>query len=408
MDEIRAFISHSTHNKKVAEYLTEFLQAIGIKEVFCSSVPETGVSEVISLEVKKAISNSLVDIIVLSPEYMKSRYCLNEAGIIWYKDSATRIIVGVSDHVSELSAGFINADYLHLDLSSEKFVDEFIKRIKNSCENALNTINFNLRVLNELEEKRICCVSHLPLIKNLRFSGGESITGLTSPSLDIVSDSLAKCKKLVKNYDSAFSSASYFYQRYVRSIIIGAAERSDYIAVKTFTELTAVNLSDENHAEKFSSQFLKTNGGIDRFKVVRLEQDGHDCSDTYQDLHRPKDLSHSVYVHSPVITLYVHPHTISNIFYETVYEIPIELFFQSKVINVPCSEYEVHACFDESFNKSFDNDYIFRYQLIPPDEDRLDARLTRQAEIDKHVVNQRFANGMCAGGGYALAISKIF
>lgn len=108
------FISHRTTDAKVADMLKDYLVATGIPNdyIFCSSLPGNDVNSVISREVKEKITNSSVNIAILSKNYYESAYCLNEAGIIWLQDPNTpAIVIGLSEINHTNMFGFLNSDF---------------------------------------------------------------------------------------------------------------------------------------------------------------------------------------------------------------------------------------------------------------------------------------------------------
>ena len=84
----KIFISHRSTDAPIADALFDFFIATGIQreKIFCSSLPGNDVKEKISVEVKETMKNSCLNIAVLSNDYYKSAYCLNEAGILWFQD----------------------------------------------------------------------------------------------------------------------------------------------------------------------------------------------------------------------------------------------------------------------------------------------------------------------------------
>ena len=127
----RIFISHNTQDKTVADIFVDFLIAVGVprEEIFCSSLPGNNVMENITVEIRESLDNSEINVIILSNYYYQSAYCLNEAGIIWYKQAST-IIIGLPEITINNMQGFINKDYMirHLNNADDIYaiIDDVI------------------------------------------------------------------------------------------------------------------------------------------------------------------------------------------------------------------------------------------------------------------------------------------
>ena len=107
------FISHRTTDKAVADMLVDFFSGTGIRKsvVFCSSLPGNDVDEKISGEVKRALKNSVINIAILSRDYYQSAYCLNEAGVLWYRDDVPVIPIALPEISENNMYGFLNNEY---------------------------------------------------------------------------------------------------------------------------------------------------------------------------------------------------------------------------------------------------------------------------------------------------------
>jgi len=107
------FISHRSTDAKVADMLRNFLVGAGIPNdyIFCTSLPGNDVQHRISREVKEKIKYSAVNIALLSDDYYNSAYCINEAGIIWLREDATSVVIGMPEITHDNMLGFLNNDY---------------------------------------------------------------------------------------------------------------------------------------------------------------------------------------------------------------------------------------------------------------------------------------------------------
>lgn len=108
----KIFISHRSSDGAIANALFDFFVATGISrdKIFCSSLPGNDVKEKISAEVKETMNNSCLNIAILSDEYYKSAYCLNEAGILWFQDIPV-IPIALPEIQPTDMIGFLNDDY---------------------------------------------------------------------------------------------------------------------------------------------------------------------------------------------------------------------------------------------------------------------------------------------------------
>ena len=150
----KIFISHQVHDKKIVEIFVDFLCNLGIasENIFCSIIPDCGVKFHIPEEVRVALENSVLDVIILSNSYKQSAYCLNEAGIIWFKKDCDNILIGLPEIMpNNMNSGFINNDCVlrRLDnLSDIRIIYELISnalKIKQADEILFNRESRNLQ-----------------------------------------------------------------------------------------------------------------------------------------------------------------------------------------------------------------------------------------------------------------------
>lgn len=94
------FISHSSTDAKIAKSLAYLINDLGVKneKIVCTSVPEFGVKhgENIIEFLKQSFEYDITVIYLISKNYFNSRYCLNEMGAAWIKQT-DKIIVKLDD-----------------------------------------------------------------------------------------------------------------------------------------------------------------------------------------------------------------------------------------------------------------------------------------------------------------------
>lgn len=99
-------------------------------QIFISSIPGNGIKEKISDEIRNALRESKLDIVLLSSGYFGSPYCLNELGAIWFKDSSTKLVISIEPDIRKKMVGFLNPDHKYYRV--EKETSEILDRILES------------------------------------------------------------------------------------------------------------------------------------------------------------------------------------------------------------------------------------------------------------------------------------
>ena len=111
----KIFISHSVSDEKIGEKLVDSLINLGIPQdiIFYSSKYHTGVGlgNDFTKTVKMALSESEVVILLLTKNFYKSEYCLNEMGAAWFSDKKCIPILLGGLQISDMK-GFIDSHYI--------------------------------------------------------------------------------------------------------------------------------------------------------------------------------------------------------------------------------------------------------------------------------------------------------
>ena len=157
------FISHSSKDKELAEAIVELIQhGIGLpeNEIFCSSVEGYGIpsGEDFLLYIKEQMEAPKMVILLLTPSYWKSQFCLCEMGGAWFKSHRIFPIIVSAVNNNDLQAVLLTTQAFQInndlkyndirkllfdelifekktdtqwDIQRRKFVDKIAKLCKN-------------------------------------------------------------------------------------------------------------------------------------------------------------------------------------------------------------------------------------------------------------------------------------
>ncbi len=110
MSSKKIFISHRSVDADIVKELVQFMENVGIDSeiIMFTSADYTNAKNELAPEIKKALTESSVIIVVISKEYFESVYCCNELGYIWATDNKP-IVFGLTniDSPKDLE-GFVN------------------------------------------------------------------------------------------------------------------------------------------------------------------------------------------------------------------------------------------------------------------------------------------------------------
>lgn len=152
------FISHRSTDKAIADMLVDFLAGTGIPKIsfFCSSLPGNDISEKISAEVKAALKDSILNIAILSQDYYQSAYCLNEAGVLWYREDVPVIPIALPEIDSKNMYGFLNNEYKlrRLDCDTDiSYIYDAVSEVVSALPCKASVITYETQ---KLKERYVC------------------------------------------------------------------------------------------------------------------------------------------------------------------------------------------------------------------------------------------------------------
>jgi len=147
------FISHSSHNKDIAEQLCVFLSGLGMDKhmIFCSSIIGQGVDngEKLNDAIVKAIHQSGLLVFLLSKDFLSSSYCMEELGVGWYLSQIGKVscfyLILPDMTLAELQ-GFVNSKIDKFSFVDNAHRDDLGLFAENLC----NTIRLKLPKHSEL------------------------------------------------------------------------------------------------------------------------------------------------------------------------------------------------------------------------------------------------------------------
>ena len=154
----KIFISHRSTDKSIADMLVDFFVGTGIPKetIFCSSLPGNDVNEHISGEVKSALKNSAVNIAILSKEYYKSAYCLNEAGVLWYEnEGAPVILIALPEINTGNMYGFLNSEHVFRRLDSNTDISHIYDTVSEAILAPQTKVSLITHENNKLKERYV-------------------------------------------------------------------------------------------------------------------------------------------------------------------------------------------------------------------------------------------------------------
>lgn len=157
----KIFISHASLDSPIGERFLEALIELGIKKenVFYSSSYHTGVKlgKNFHEEVKKALNSSEIVVFLLTPNFYKSEFCLNEMGAVWYSNKKFIPILLNGLTFNDMK-GFIDSHYIAFKPNKEEtfklltYLNDYIE--KPNIEKGIKEIfNDFITVANEMSEK---------------------------------------------------------------------------------------------------------------------------------------------------------------------------------------------------------------------------------------------------------------
>jgi hypothetical protein len=195
------FISHSVADKALAEKLVAFLkEAIGLpaKSIFCSSIDghNIRIGADFNEYMKKAIQNPKLVILLITPRYLESQFCLMELGATWAKSLNALPIV-----VPPIKFDVVSKT---LGLKQAWSIDNNVKLVDLRQMIEKTGIKLEKRTEHDWDKKRVTWAADLKkVLKNLA-----PATSVTASDYKIAQDELVALNKELADLQDAYTEAS--------------------------------------------------------------------------------------------------------------------------------------------------------------------------------------------------------
>ena len=141
----KIFISHRSLDSKIVNELVQYMENVGIEkdEIFYTSADSTGARFELGPEVKKALNEAEVFVVVLSDNYFNSVYCCNELGFLWANNKNV-VVFGLPGIDSPKDYHGFVSDWMNRRLNNPRHIDFLYDQLKKySNKKDLSTLKLN-------------------------------------------------------------------------------------------------------------------------------------------------------------------------------------------------------------------------------------------------------------------------
>ncbi|WP_170429805.1 toll/interleukin-1 receptor domain-containing protein [Ruegeria arenilitoris] len=195
------FISHAVADQALADKFVAFLkEAIGVpaKSIFCSSVDGHGIplGDDFNAYMKEQIQSPMLVILLMTPRYMESWFCLMELGATWAKslESLPVVVPPIKFNVVSSTLGLKQG----WSIENDAKLIELRQKIK------ATGVKLEPRTEQDWDKKRaIWKVDLKKLLKNLT-----PATNVTASEYTAVQEELAELKQELEGLQDAYAEAS--------------------------------------------------------------------------------------------------------------------------------------------------------------------------------------------------------
>ena len=249
------------------------------------------------------------------------------------------------------------------------------------------------------------------LAKPIGILNTEDIAGNSGIPAKELRDSFQNYIKDIAQYADDLAEQLVYIHNFTRQVSLHIGGANDFVEVYTITDAIYVNLSRNPYKAAHNPQFLKTDGSGPSYQIIQMEVNGADQTKKAQESLRQMALKpifeSSVYEHGKGYDVEVPAHQAIRIHLKTVHKMPLSMFFQSKVFDIPCMNFSLTA---NLHTAKTDGDAIknltFRYQLFETKAPSSKETIKTQKAFTEGCDGPLHLSGkyMKPGSGYAITL----
>lgn len=306
----------------------------------------------------------------------------------------------LSDLLVVLSDAFVTAAVLDILLSFSN-QEELICGIADGLRTYIGNLFGNKFFAGQLSGAAAC-------LESLRISEDSDLTK------EQLQETLRDYSTVLAKYAFKCTDPLVYFDAYKRTVTLSKGSEAGLVKVFTHTDMTYVNLSDQDYEDTYNPQFLRFDGSGPSYHIVSLSVNGREISDKEKSAINNAALqpeSHdSFYESGKKYTATIPKGQITRIIMEAQHEMPISAFYQARTLDIPCRKFDLRANLDNSlFPAGNESSYIFRWTFF---ENKVNDQSTghKTPESVTEVRNETVhlcGEYMKPGNGYALTLARL-
>lgn len=339
---------------------------------------------------------------------------------VYVEDQWPAIVCDVLRVIADacITAGVID---ILLSFSSQKQLTNSVKQqIQESTEDIKHSVAEQEQYANSVRQQIEASAEDIKSsIAKQKYDGIFSLVLMNYKKQEKRTLSITEVEKALSNISESLSIGLYYFENnpvyydyYHRQVFLERMQE-DIIGVTTTTEIKIVNLSEKEYKFVHDPQFYSNSGIGETYEVQAVTVDGRGFSAPELKEIVDKEFVHSYpnapYVNGKALEVYVEPFASKEITFKTFYKTPLSMFYQAKVLTLPCHKFRLSAHFDTNFAHN-DEVFVFRWTVFRADPEEQENRNLKGKNVEENEnISLQISEieGLSSGNGYSLAVGKM-